>query len=61
VAGPIAIGRVRALHGTQEDYLRGLHERFGGLDLHGVKVCSTAPTAPPRASPPRSSGGSARR
>src|SRR3954454_19735707 len=22
------IGRIRALHGTQEDYLRALHERF---------------------------------
>jgi phosphoglucosamine mutase len=32
------IGRVRALHGTQEDYLRGLHTRFSDLDLSGVKV-----------------------
>jgi phosphoglucosamine mutase len=42
LAGPPAaaerIGRVRALHGTQEDYLRGLHERFAGLDLAGVRV-----------------------
>ena len=32
------IGRVRALHGTQEDYLRALHERFAGLDLTGLDV-----------------------
>jgi phosphoglucosamine mutase len=32
------IGRVRALHGTQEDYLRALHERFGELDLSGRDV-----------------------
>jgi hypothetical protein len=25
---PPVIGRIRALHGTQEDYLRALHERF---------------------------------
>jgi phosphoglucosamine mutase len=35
---PPAIGRVRALHGTQEDYLRALHERFAGLDLSGLRV-----------------------
>jgi phosphoglucosamine mutase len=34
--GPI--GRVRTLHGTQEDYLRELHTRFAGLDLSGVDV-----------------------
>ncbi|UUY03152.1 hypothetical protein LRS13_21145 [Svornostia abyssi] len=32
------IGRIRALHGTQEDYLRALHTRFTGLDLHGRRV-----------------------
>ncbi len=32
------IGRVRELHGTQEDYLRALHERFSGLDLAGLDV-----------------------
>jgi phosphoglucosamine mutase len=32
------IGRVRALHGTTEDYLRELHVRFEGLDLGGVRV-----------------------
>jgi phosphoglucosamine mutase len=32
------IGRVRALHGTQEDYLRALHERFADLDLIGLDV-----------------------
>ena len=29
---------MRALHGTQEDYLRALHERFAGLDLTGLDV-----------------------
>jgi phosphoglucosamine mutase len=29
---------VRALHGTQEDYLRALHERFADLDLSGLDV-----------------------
>jgi phosphoglucosamine mutase len=33
-----AIGRVRALHGTQEDYLRELHSRFAGLDLDGLDI-----------------------
>jgi phosphoglucosamine mutase len=33
-----AIGRVRALHGTAEDYLRELHSRFAGLDLAGLDV-----------------------
>lgn len=32
------IGRVRALHGTLEDYLRGLHERFEDLDLSGRRI-----------------------
>jgi phosphoglucosamine mutase len=32
------IGRPRALHGTQEDYLRELHTRFAALDLSGVDV-----------------------
>jgi phosphoglucosamine mutase len=32
------IGRVRDLHGTQEDYLRALHERFADLDLSGLEV-----------------------
>ena len=36
--GGTAIGRIRALHGTQEDYLRALHERFADLDLSGVRV-----------------------
>nr|MDQ4041677.1 phosphoglucosamine mutase [Actinomycetota bacterium] len=34
--GPI--GRVRALHGTLEDYLRELHTRFASLDLGGLDV-----------------------
>jgi phosphoglucosamine mutase len=42
LAGPTPsasrIGRVRALHGTQEDYLRGLHARFAALDLTGRRV-----------------------
>jgi phosphoglucosamine mutase len=32
------IGRVIALHGAGEDYLRELHVRFSGLDLRGVDV-----------------------
>jgi phosphoglucosamine mutase len=32
------VGRVRALHGTQEDYLRALETRFAGLDLSGTDV-----------------------
>jgi phosphoglucosamine mutase len=35
---PAAIGRIRDLHGTQEDYLRALQERFGDLDLSGLDV-----------------------
>jgi phosphoglucosamine mutase len=37
-AAATRIGRVRALHGTQEDYLRALHERFADLDLSGLDV-----------------------
>jgi phosphoglucosamine mutase len=32
------MGRIRRLHGTQEDYLRGLQERFDALDLAGRRV-----------------------
>jgi phosphoglucosamine mutase len=32
------IGSIRAMHGTREDYLRALQERFGDLDLSGVRV-----------------------
>ena len=32
------LGRVRAFHGTLEDYLRELHTRFQALDLAGCKV-----------------------
>jgi phosphoglucosamine mutase len=32
------VGRVRQLHGTQEDYLRELGTRFAALDLAGVRV-----------------------
>jgi phosphoglucosamine mutase len=31
-------GRVRALHGGLEDYLRALHTRFAGLELSGLDV-----------------------
>jgi phosphoglucosamine mutase len=37
VAGT-AIGRVDALHGTEEDYLRALHTRFADLDLNGRRI-----------------------
>src|SRR4051812_13559317 len=33
-----AIGRIRSLHGTEEDYLRELHTRFAALDLAGLDV-----------------------
>jgi phosphoglucosamine mutase len=36
--GPARIGRIRAMHGTREDYLRALHERFDGLDLSGRSI-----------------------
>jgi phosphoglucosamine mutase len=36
--GGSAIGRVRQLHGTQEDYLRELHVRFSELDLSGRDI-----------------------
>ena len=49
------------LHGTHEDYLRALHERFADLDLTGRRRrCSTAPTARRTASRPRSSAAWAR-
>lgn len=35
---PAAPGPIRELHGTQEDYLRSLEERFGALDLGGTRV-----------------------
>jgi phosphoglucosamine mutase len=37
-AASAAIGRVRALHGVLEDYLRALHERFAGLELIGRRI-----------------------
>ncbi len=37
-SGGTAIGRIRELRGTGEDYLRELHTRFAGLDLHGLDV-----------------------
>ena len=33
-----AIGHVRELRGTHEDYLRELHTRFADLELHGLDV-----------------------
>ncbi len=35
---PARVGSIRELHGTREDYLRALEERFAGLDLAGVDV-----------------------
>jgi phosphoglucosamine mutase len=35
---PGRIGRIRSLHGTEEDYLRELHTRFADLDLTGLDV-----------------------
>jgi phosphoglucosamine mutase len=32
------VGRVRALQGALEDYLRALHERFEALDLSGARI-----------------------
>ncbi len=37
-ATPPRMGRIRALRGTEEDYLRALHSRFAGLDLTGLDV-----------------------
>jgi len=42
------VGRVHRLHGTEEDYLRALHERFEKLSLAGVDValdCANGATA----------------
>jgi phosphoglucosamine mutase len=33
-----SVGRIGALHGTLQDYLRELHERFEGLDLSGRRI-----------------------
>ncbi|HEX4109040.1 MAG TPA: phosphoglucosamine mutase [Solirubrobacteraceae bacterium] len=35
---PDRIGRIRALHGADEDYLRALHSRFADLSLAGIGV-----------------------
>ena len=35
---PERIGSVRDMHGTREDYLRALQERFGELDLGAVRI-----------------------
>lgn len=37
-AVPSAPGRIRELHGTGEDYVRALEERFSGLDLAGLRI-----------------------
>ena len=37
-AEPARIGRVAALHGALEDYLRELHTRFADLDLSGRRI-----------------------
>jgi phosphoglucosamine mutase len=47
VASP-GIGPIRALHGTREDYLRALQERFAALDLRGTRIlldCANGATA----------------
>jgi phosphoglucosamine mutase len=36
--GTDSVGGVAQLHGTLEDYLRELHTRFAGLDLHGRRI-----------------------
>ena len=36
--GSAQIGRIRAMEGTAEDYLRELEERFAGLSLDGLDV-----------------------
>ena len=36
--GPARIGSIERLHGTDEDYLRALQERFAGLSLTGINV-----------------------
>ena len=38
VGRPARVGAVGPLHGTEEDYLRALQERFDGLSLDGVDV-----------------------
>jgi len=35
---PDRIGAISSLHGTTEDYLRALHERFAGVSLKGIDV-----------------------
>ncbi|MDX6691205.1 MAG: phosphoglucosamine mutase [Solirubrobacteraceae bacterium] len=35
---PARMGSIRAMHGTREDYLRALSERFSGLDLSGRSI-----------------------
>jgi len=43
-----AIGRIRTLHGTREDYLRAIESRFADLDLDGLDVvldCANGATA----------------
>ena len=37
-SAPAGFGHVRTLHGTLEDYLRALHERYSHLDLSGLDV-----------------------
>jgi phosphoglucosamine mutase len=47
-AGRRAVGRVRALHGTRDDYLRALVTRFSELRLDGIRVvldCAHGATA----------------
>jgi phosphoglucosamine mutase len=37
-SAPARVGRIREMHGTREDYLRALQERFGSLDLSGLAI-----------------------
>ncbi len=37
-SSPDTIGRIRQMHGTEEDYIRELHTRFAGLSLEGIDV-----------------------
>jgi phosphoglucosamine mutase len=38
VVNPSRLGCVRRFHGALEDYLRELHVRYQGLDLHGQRI-----------------------
>jgi phosphoglucosamine mutase len=50
---PARTGRIRALHGTEEDYLRELHTRFADLDLTGADVLLDCANGATYATPPQ--------